>query len=152
MKIITINNPHSRYPDSLNNERGMTLVEILAVITLLSLIFVVVGRGILGKSDAAKAKLNVTKMENVKQALSQYRLDFNTYPPTIQGLVSAPSDVKSSGKLYVPFLEEEDLKDIWGTPYRYSLENDGRTYSLSSLGSDGGEGGEGANQDVTLRP
>lgn len=133
-----------------NDARGMTLVEVLAVIVLIGLIMAVVAKGVVGKGDAAKAKLNEVKMEKVKQALAQYRLEYNTYPEAL-GNLSKPSG-EQGGKLFVPLAEEDDLKDVWGFNYIYKTENDGRSFTLSTLGSDGVPGGEGAKQDLTMRP
>ena len=136
----------------IENQKGMTLVEILAVIVIIGLILGVVARGVIGKSDAAKAQLNVVKMEKVKQYLSQYKLQYNTYPSSLQGLVKAESDLSKSGQLFTPLAEESELKDVWGSPYLYKTENNNRSFELSSLGADGIAGGEGTNSDVTVRP
>lgn len=128
----------------------MTLVEVLAVIVLIGLIMAVVAKGVVGKGDAAKAKLNEVKMEKVKQALAQYRLEYNSYPEQLINLAKPSGD--NSGKLFVALAEADDLKDIWGFDYIYKPENEGRSYTLSTLGSDGVPGGEGAKQDVTMRP
>lgn len=133
-------------------EQGMTLVELLVVIVLISLIAVVVGKNVIGQGDAAKAELNVVRMEKLKTALGQYRLKYNSYPSKLEDLVSASPEVKKAGKLFTPLVDEEEIRDVWGSSYTYRSENDGRTYALSTLGSDGIEGGEGAKQDVTLRP
>ena len=136
----------------LSCNRGMTLVEILAVIVLLSLIMAVVARGVVGKGESAKAKLNVVRMEKIKNALEQYRLEFNNYPGTLDNLIKPSSDIKKAGQLFTPFVEEKELADVWGFKYIYKTENDNRSYALSSLGSDGISGGDGAKQDVTMRP
>ncbi len=135
-----------------NNEKGMTLVELLVVIVLISLIAVVVGKNVIGQGDAAKAELNVVKMEKLKNLLGQYRLKYNSFPSSLNDLVKPNSDVGKSGKLFVPLAEEGDLNDIWGFPYVYSTESGGRSFTLSTLGADGVEGGEGPNQDVSIKP
>lgn len=137
---------------ALRAESGMTLIEILVVIVLISLIAVVVGRNVISQGDAAKAELNVVKMEKLKNLLGQYRLKYNTYPSKLEDLVKASSDIQKSGKIFVSLADEDDLADVWGFPFVYKSENNGRSYSITSLGSDGVEGGEGAKQDVTLRP
>ena len=138
--------------DFSNNERGMTLVEILAVIVIISLIITVVAKNVIGQSDAAKAKLNQTKMLKLKQALGQYQLEFNSYPTSLNDLVKESADVKKSGKLFIAMAEEDDLADIWGFPYEYKTENNNRSFSFKSYGSDGVPGGEGAKSDVTMTP
>lgn len=133
----------------LGSERGMTLIEVIAVVVLIGLIMTVVARGVFGKSESAKAQLNLVKMENISNALAQYKLQFNTYPDSLNGLVEAPADIKSSGQLYTPFLKKEDLSDVWKVPYIYKTGNHRRSYSLTSYGSDGVAGGTGPKQDVT---
>ncbi len=133
-------------------ERGMTLIEILVVIVLISLIAVVVGKNVIGQGDAAKAELNVVKMEKLKNLLGQYRLKFNTYPSSLEGLVKPSAEVEKSGKIFVALAGEDDLLDVWGFPFVYKSESNGRSYSITTLGSDGVSGGEGAKQDVTIRP
>ena len=134
------------------NENGMTLIEIIVVIILISLVFGVVARGVIGKGDEAKGRLNVVRMEKVKAAVERYRLEYNSYPEKLQDLLKASSDVKKSGKFFAPLIEEDETKDIFGFPLVYKTENGKRSFSLTSLGSDGVPGGEGAKQDVTVRP
>ena len=135
-----------------SSERGMTLVELLAVIVLVGLLIAVVARNISGQSEAAKAQLNQIQMEKLRSYLSQYRLQFNVYPDKLDDLIHPNSDVKQSGKLFLPLAEEKDARDIWGGDLAYQVENNGRSYSLTSLGADGVAGGEGANQDLTMKP
>ena len=130
----------------------MTLVEVIAVVVLLALLYVVVGKNVFGQSNAAKAKLNDVKMNNLRNVLQQYKLEQNTFPPRLEDLVTANSEVKKSGAVFTPLAEEGDLKDIWGGPYVYIQENSGRSFLLKSLGADGVEGGDGVNQDVEKRP
>lgn len=133
-------------------ERGMTLVEILAVIVLLSLIMGIVARGIFGKGEAAKANANVIQMKKVQSALSQYRLQFNGYPNSLQDLMKPSGDAAKKGVIFTPFVEADELKDVWGADYVYRSTSNGRSYELMSYGADGKSGGEGADQDVTLAP
>ena len=62
--------------------RGFTLVEILVVVTILSILMgvLVVGLGFARK----RAKVRTTKMllQKIRSALSSYYTDFGAYPPT----------------------------------------------------------------------
>jgi general secretion pathway protein G len=136
----------------IRNERGLTLVELLVVIVLIGLIMVVVGKNVLSSGDAAKAELNMVKMEKVKNYLGQYRLKYNTYPSKLDDLVKQSSDAKKSNRPFFALASEEDLLDVWGFPLVYRTENSGRSYTLKTLGSDGIEGGDGAKQDVEIGP
>jgi general secretion pathway protein G len=137
----------------IKNSRGMTLVEILAVIVLLTLVMGVVVRGVFGRADAAKATLNQTKMETVvKSAINQYRLQYNSYPDKLEDLRTPSAKMKKAGGVFMPMIDEEGLLDVFGYPFIYKMENNNRSYSLTSLGADGVAGGEGADQDLTITP
>ncbi|HMO17381.1 MAG TPA: type II secretion system protein GspG [Oligoflexia bacterium] len=138
--------------DILGNQSGLTLVELLVVVVLLGLIFTVIGSSVFSKGEAAKAELNLSRMNSLKQEISRYRLTFNSYPRSLQDLVRPNAEVQKSGRLFSAIVKEDELQDLWGNPYVYRLENDGRSYSLTSFGSDGVTGGEGPGQDVTVRP
>lgn len=135
-----------------NKEKGMTLVEIVAVIVLIGLIMGVIAPKIFGKGDAAKAQLNKVRMESIRQALGQYRLQFNIYPDKLEDLVRQSSKLRDSDQLFTPLLDDKELNDIWGAPYTYKSENNNRSYKLMCLGSDGIAGGEGSAQDLTMQP
>lgn len=135
-----------------SNERGLTLVELLVVVVLLGLIFTVIGSNVFSKGEAAKAELNRSRMESIKQEVSRFRLTFNTYPRSLEELIRPSQQMQQSGRLFSPILKEDEFLDMWGNKYIYRLENDGRSYSLTTLGSDGVPGGEGHAMDFTLRP
>ncbi len=133
-----------------NCEKGLTLVEVIAVIILIGLVGGVLFKGIFAQSETAKAQTNVVKMQKLKSALSSYKLQFNKYPSSLQGLVKPSAETKKNGGLFTPFADEADLSDLWGTPYKYQVKGGGRSFSLTSLGADAAPGGEGADQDVTI--
>lgn len=132
-----------------NNERGLTLIEILAVVTIIALIAVVIGGGIFEQADSAKFKLNEVKLKKVQDQLGQYRLISGKYPSALDSLRKGSGNALSG---YIPTLNEKDLKDVWDSPFKYSAKGGGVSYSLTSLGSDGKTGGEGAAADVTVEP
>ncbi len=133
-------------------QAGMTLIEVIAVIVLITLIMVTVGRNVFTSSSAAKAQLNVTKMNALKGYLSQYRLQYNAYPSKLENLVHGGNEAKQAGTIFTPLMQEADLKDVYGNNFLYTAENNGRSFVLKSLGEDGTEGGQGSAQDVELRP
>lgn len=131
---------------------GMTLVELLVVIVILGLMMGVLARGLFQQGDAAKAKLNQAAALKLQQKIEQYRLEYNVYPSQLEDLLHPSDQVKGGGEVFVPLATEDELKDVWNFPFVYRSENNGRSYTLKSLGSDGIEGGEGANADFTVRP
>ena len=135
-----------------NDEAGLTLIELLVVVLLIGLIFTVVAGSVFSKGENAKAQLNVTKMESLKQQIAMYRLSYNSFPTSLEDLIRPYSQVKQSGKYFNAIAKDEDLNDVWGNKYSYKSENDGRSYSLTSFGADGIPGGDGPSQDITVRP
>ena len=135
-----------------NSERGMTLVELMAVIIILGIMLTVIAKNIFSQADNAKARTNILRLEKIKGALELYRTEFGRYPGQIGDLIHPSADIQQSGKLFMKYADESELRDVWEHDLIYKNENDGRSFSLSSLGADGAPGGTDANQDVTLRP
>jgi len=133
------------------NESGMTLVELMAVIVILGIIITVVAKNIFGQTESARAKTNIIRMEKIKNALELYRLEFGRYPAQLIDIIRPSADVQQSGKLFMKYAEEEELKDVWNNDLQYRSENDGRSFALTTLGADGTPGGADAKQDVTIR-
>ena len=110
--------------------KGLTLAEIIVVITLLSVVAAILFGslgGILdeGKKDAAK--LSIAQIEN---ALGIYKLKSNKYPKSLD----EASKYMKGGK--VP-------NDPWDQPFEYSTSsNCGEDYEIVSIGADGKRGGD----------
>ena len=120
--------------------RGMTLIEILVVITILGIIAAAVAVNVVGQLDEAKVKQAKTDLHTLENCLDLYKIDKGRYPSTEEGLQA----VVAAGKC------KPQLKDPWGHAYIYL--NPGQvhpeSFDLKSYGSDGQAGGEGANADI----
>ncbi len=130
--------------------RGMTLIEILVVLTLIGVVLGIVGSNYLGKSEQAKAKAAKIEIEQIGQALDLYKLEIGNYPTTqegLQALVVAPAGVSNWAGPY--WKRNTAPKDPWGHDYVYSSPGTHGAYDIMSYGADGKEGGEGVNKDVT---
>lgn len=86
------------------------------------------------KSQIARTK---AQLRNIQIALEQYNLDYGKYPTTEEGLAIL---TRNNGDR-PPIMEETMLKDPWGNPVVYKL-NDSNQFILKSLGQDGKEGTE----------
>ena len=127
------------------SQKGLTLVEIIIVLVILSLLMTFLTRGLFGQAEKAKVQMTVMGMKKVQNAIQQYQLMNNALPPSLDALVSCE---RSSGTVCMATAEAEDLKDSWGTPFQY--QSSGNSYQLKSLGADKREGGDGVNADVTV--
>ena len=131
---------------ALRSQKGLTLVEIIIVLVILSLLMTFLTSNLFKSGEKAKANLNDLRMGQLKSKIQEYQLMNNTLPPSLESLVSC--DRQSGGGSCVPIAEPEDLKDAWGTPLQF--QSSGNSYQIKSLGADKREGGEGVNGDAII--
>lgn len=139
----------------LAGKAGMTLIEIMVVITILGLIATVVTVNVLDRLDEAKVETVKTQMKGFEEALDQFRRDNGYYPATEQGLI-ALIEKPNIGRIPKRFPPKGYLKgnkvpqDPWGCDYQYYCPGiQGHEYEIYSLGRDCQEGGEGVDADIS---
>jgi len=134
-----------------HGERGMTLVELLVVLLILSLIAAFAVPQTIKYLGGARRDAAAVQVERLASILDLYALEVGRYPTTeegLQALVEAPRG--ASARWNGPYLRKADgLIDPWGQPYEYRAPGEHGTFDLYSLGADSAEGGEGENADVT---
>ena len=130
---------------------GFTLIEMLVVLTIISLVLGLVGPRVLaylGESRVRAAKLQI---ESFGSALDLFFLDTGRYPTSAEGLevlVSRPADVEVWNGPYVRGGRVQF--DPWGHAYLYRAPVEhSPPYEIVSLGSDGREGGTGTAADIS---
>jgi len=118
---------------------GMTLIEIMVVITILGLIAAAVGVAVvpqLAKAKSDRAKLDI---QNIDQGLKLYYTQKGKYPDTGEGI----------GALVTGKQLESTPKDPWGHDYVYKYPGEhGDEPDIISYGADGQPGGDGLNADI----
>ncbi|MEM6649331.1 MAG: type II secretion system major pseudopilin GspG [Pseudomonadota bacterium] len=133
-------------------QQGLTLVELLVVLTIIALLSTLVAPRVIGYLGKAKSDVAKSQLANIASALELYALDQGRYPDGEQGLnalVEAPEEaIAWTG----PYLRDAAvLTDPWGAPYTYNVEETGLAFTIGTLGRDGAEGGEGEDADLTRR-
>jgi tetratricopeptide (TPR) repeat protein len=78
--------------------------------------------------------------------IEKFQKKFKRLPSKLDELTTCTEGSKTC----VPFAPKEYLSDYFGTPFKYSLENNGNGYKLSTLGKDWKEGGEEADRDYSI--
>jgi general secretion pathway protein G len=136
------------------NEKGMTLIEIMVVVTILGIIATIVTVNVLGRLDQAKVSAAKTQIKNLETALDEFRRDNGYYPSTEQGL-KALVEKPSTGRVPTSYPRGGYLKggqipkDPWGCEFNYiSPGIHGNPYEMTSLGADCQEGGEDVDEDI----
>jgi general secretion pathway protein G len=120
------------------SERGMTLVEIMVVVIIISLVTGVVGVQVFNSLAKAKDKVCQTQIKQIGEALELYKLSFHQYPSTAEGLQALVAP-KGNSKPFMPSIP----KDPWDHEYVYifpGVNNQGG-FDIMSYGADGVQGG-----------
>lgn len=139
----------------LKNQRGMTLIEIMVVVTILGMIATIVTVNVLGRLDQAKVTATKTQIKNLETALDEFRRDNGFYPTADQGL-KALVERPSSGRTVTSYPKGGYLKggsiprDSWSCEFQYfspGIHGD-HPYEIVSQGADCNEGGEDTDADI----
>lgn len=128
---------------------GVTLIEMLVVVTIIALFAALVAPSMFKQSDKARVTAARVQLRNFVGALGQYKLDTGVFPTTEQGLQAlrtAPSGVTN---WQGPYLPQEVPMDPWGHAYIYKYPGEhGDEPDIISYGADGQQGGESINADI----
>ena len=119
--------------------RGMTLIEIIVVITILSLLMTAVAVGVIPALDQAKVDTARMDIVNISNTLKIYYAKKGGYPDTGGGL-KAVVDAQ---------LLEKTPVDPWGHEYIYL--NEGGKPVIMSYGKDGAPGGTENDADLSSK-
>ena len=117
---------------TLAEARGMTIVELMIVLTIIASIMGVVGFYVFGAIDRANVKEAQIEIANLTQMVESYYLtsDPKQFPNELEDLAKGPSK-----------LTEKVPQDPWGQPYIYKKTGT-RDFEIYSVGADGVEGNE----------
>ena len=133
-------------------ERGFTLIEIMAVVLIIGLLSTLVVIAIFPQIDKARVNTARTQISMLDSALEAYRMDNANFPTSDEGLaalINPPPDAHNAQP--GGYLRERRVPDDpWGHPFHYEFPGTHNTnaYDLWSFGADGEPGGEGAKADI----
>jgi general secretion pathway protein G len=125
----------ARLPFTAVVQAGMSMIEIMIVISLIGILLTFIMRNVFQAADSAKADQAKIGMNMLIQDLQRFRLDNNKYPTSEQGLNSLLSNPGGDIKNWRgPYTEDNKLNDPWGVAFQY--ESDGRSVKMTSAGAD----------------
>ena len=130
-------------------QAGVTLIEMLVVVTIIALFATLVAPNMFKQGDKAKAVAARVQINNFEQALTQYKMNTGLFPTTEQGLEALRTKPANVNQWDGPYLRKEIPKDPWGHDYLYRFPGEhGDEPDIISYGADGQAGGEGSNADI----
>jgi len=128
---------------------GITLIEMLVVVTIIALFAAVVGTTMFKKTDQARVTAAKLQISNFMDALGQYKLDTGLFPTTEQGLNALRVKPEGVNNWNGPYMPKDIPLDQWGHPFVYKYPGEhGDEPDILSYGADGQPGGDGIAADI----
>jgi general secretion pathway protein G len=125
-------------------ERGMTLIEIMVVITILGLIAAAVAVNVVGAMGKARTDTASNDVRKISEGVDTFKVLKGRYPTTEEGLgILIKENILKPNK-------EGKLMDPWSREYVYLYPGQAHpdSYDVKSYGADGQPGGDGENADI----
>jgi general secretion pathway protein G len=121
-----------------SSRRGITLIEMLVVITIIALFSAIAYQRLSPALDQGRQTAAKTQIESFMTALQRYNIEHGRFPTEEQGLAALR-----------PYLSKDVPMDPWGNPYVYRFPGEyGPEPEVMSYGADGQPGGEGPDADI----
>src|SRR5260370_35321617 len=128
---------------------GVTLIEMLVVVTIIALFATLVAPGMFKQGDKAKTVAARVQINNFEQALTQYKLNTGLFPTTEQGLEALRTRPNNLAQWDGPYLKKEIPLDPWGHAYVYGFPGEhGDEPAIISYAPEGQAGGEGTAAEI----
>lgn len=130
-------------------DAGLTVLELMVVLVIMSLIGVAAGVQVTQQLDRAKVDIAKLQLRQLQSALALFQLDVRRYPTAnegIEALVTMPDSIENWRG---PYLKNDDLLlDPWGQAITYGVEDE--HFVVGSLGADRRGGGDGTSLDIVF--
>ncbi len=130
-------------------QAGVTLIEMLVVVTIIALFAAIVAPRMLKKGDAARQTAARAQINSFMTALGAYKLDTGIFPTNEQGLKALREKPQGVNNWQGPYLPQDIPLDPWGRPYAYKYPGEHSDEpDIISYGADGQAGGDTINTDI----
>ncbi len=130
-------------------QAGITLIEMLVVVTIIALFAALVVPAMFRQGDKARVTAAREQIQSFMTALGAYKLDTGVLPSTEEGLQALRVKPANLDSWQGPYLPKDIPLDPWGHPYVYKYPGDhGDEPDIICYGADGQPGGEGFNADI----
>ncbi len=133
----------------MRREAGVTLIEMMVVVTIIALFAALVLPKMLHQADRARVTAAHAQINAYLTALGAYKLDTGLFPTTEQGLQALRAKPENINNWQGPYIQKDIENDPWGHPYVYKYPGDhGDEPDIISYGANGQPGGDGFDADV----
>jgi len=139
--------------DTRNNKqrRGFSMIELMAVLIIMGLLFTLVAKNFMGKVGQAQVITTKANLKLLHDAVKSYKMDTGRYPTEEEGLsvlIDPPMDVMNYQE--GGYLDGTELPlDGWNYDFEYErYPENGKAFLIRSYGADNQEGGEGEDADL----
>jgi general secretion pathway protein G len=130
-------------------QAGVTLIEMLVVVTIIALFAALVVPSMFKRADMARVTQARAQINSFMTALGAYKLDTGLFPPSELGLQALRVRPANVTQWAGPYLPKEIPMDPWGHPFLYKYPSEhGDEPEIISLGADGTPGGDDINADI----
>ena len=121
-----------------SGQAGVTLIEMLVVVTIIALFAALVAPRMLRQADKARVTAARAQINAFMTALGAYKLDTGIFPTTEMGLQALRTKPASVNQWQGPYLPQEIPSDPWGNQYIYTYPSpQGDEPEIISYGADG---------------
>ena len=114
-------------------EAGMTLVEIMIVLTIMAGIMAFAAFSVVGYMKSAKVTDARAEVEQIRGFIETYRVQHNKLPDDLSDLEKEEDGMGQ--------VTDRVPNDPWDVPYEYNKNSD-NTYTLFSMGADSQSGSD----------
>lgn len=112
------------HPQRRRRQGGFTLIEVLLVVAILVILAALVVPNISKMFSGSQENIAKAKISGLKTAIEAYHLHCNTYPSSLDALLSPPGDLPNPAKWQGPYVDnQQSLLDPWDKPYNYSPQS-----------------------------
>jgi len=130
-------------------QAGVTLIEMLVVVTIIALFAALVAPRMFRQADAARVTQARAQINSFMTALGAYKLDTGTFPSTELGLNALRLRPENMLQWNGPYFPQDVPLDPWKRPYGYKYPGEhGDEPDIISFGADGQPGGEKNDADI----
>ena len=128
---------------------GVTLIEMLVVMTIIALFVALVAPNVLKHGDTARVTAARAQIQSFQTALGSYKLDTGIFPTQEQGLQALRVKPEGLNLWGGPYMTQDIPKDAWGHDFVYKYPGEhGDEPDIISYGADGQPGGDALNADI----